>query len=421
MLANEYEKCLLDELGSTINAVNDQQELIDNIYKQVAYHQNIVNQCNGSWDQLVWSSRLDHLKTQQQEAIEMRNQCNEDKVENESQLMEQLFVTRKMRDEYVQILKKHEGHASRVIGDAMNANGVDENVYHKRSIDGNKCMKFGENGSKIVDQVDEEMKKHIKDEKNVQYLNKLSTSLKEILRLWYKLMLVMKSVKRQPRHVIAQFKVDTIALNEALHDFVTNEPVPGTGNKLPQFLKSHLLFDYHIQDFFELWESLGGFDEQSIESTHPIFNQLLRQYGNTRGRSLKRQVIRQFLFKRASFIAELMDEMVEKSSKKKRIDTKKRGPEIDDSVLEEEEETSRELSSMEKDMNANYLLRPVILSHPVFEKYPDLDTCISACKHCGKRLINFGADIHYHEYHSGAISNELDDVVVERMKEEAAL
>ena len=29
--------------------------------------------------------------------------------------------------------------------------------------------------------------------------------------------------------------------------------------------------------------------------------------------------------------------------------------------------------------------------------------------------------VHYHEYHSGAISNELDDAVVERMKEEAAL
>ena len=122
-----------------------------------------------------------------------------------------------------------------------------------------------------------------------------------------------------------------------------------------------------------------------------------------------------------SFVAKLMDEMVEKSPKKKRVDTKKRGPDIDDLVLEEEEETSRKLSLMEKDMNVNDWLRPVIASHPVFQKYPDLDTCISACKHCGKRLINFGADIHYHEYHSGAISNELDDVVVERMKEEAAL
>ena len=76
---------------------------------------------------------------------------------------------------------------------------------------------------------------------------------------------------------------------------------------------------------------------------------------------------------------------------------------------------------MEKDMNANDLLRPAIALHPVFEKYPNLDTCISACTHCRKRLINFGADVHYHEYHSGAISNELDDAVVERMKEEAAL
>ena len=43
------------------------------------------------------------------------------------------------------------------------------------------------------------------------------------------------------------------------------------------------------------------------------------------------------------------------------------------------------------------------------------------CNHCGKRLVTFGADVHKHEYHSGAIGNDADDVVLERMKEEALL
>ena len=74
---------------------------------------------------------------------------------------------------------------------------------------------------------------------------------------------------------IAKFKADTIALNKAIHKFSTDESVPGTGNEHPQFLKSYLLFDYHIQNFLELWKMIGGFDEQSIESTHPQFNQFL--------------------------------------------------------------------------------------------------------------------------------------------------
>ena len=74
--------------------------------------------------------------------------------------------------------------------------------------------------------------------------------------------------------------------------------------------------------------------------------------------------------------------------------------------------TAAELSSMEKDMNMNPLL------HPVFDKYPLLDTCISACKHCGKRLLNFGLEVHSREYHSGVISNELDDNIASMMKVE---
>jgi hypothetical protein len=36
-------------------------------------------------------------------------------------------------------------------------------------------------------------------------------------------------------------------------------------------------------------------------------------------------------------------------------------------------------------------------------------------------MLAFGADIHEHEYHSGAILGDFDDAIVERMKLEAAL
>ena len=106
----------------------------------------------------------------------------------------------------------------------------------------------------------------------------------------------MKSTRRQTQQEIAQFKSDTIALKKAIGNLVSKPPVPGLDLKVPSFLKSHLLFNFEIQQFLELWETLGGFDEQSIESTHPDFNELLRQFGSTRGARLKIQVMRQFLF-----------------------------------------------------------------------------------------------------------------------------
>ena len=131
------------------------------------------------------------------------------------------------------------------------------------------------------------------------------------------------------------------------------------------------------------------------------------------------QVVRQFLFKRASFVVEMMDEMVAETSRSKRPDTKKRGPKREVAVVSVqdgiEEGLSDKLSAMEKAMNSNARL------HPIFEGYSrGVDTCISACEHCGKRLLNFYAAVHYHEYHSGSIPNDLCDGVAEKLKEEGA-
>ena len=49
------------------------------------------------------------------------------------------------------------------------------------------------------------------------------------------------------------------------------------------------------------------------------------------------------------------------------------------------------------------------------------ETALILCKVCGKRLLKFGLKIHEHEFHSGAISGDVDSDVVARMKEEAAI
>ena len=411
---------LTEQLQTTMNTVNAQTKLLEDIFAQVAYHQAMLNNNvnMSAVERSAWIASLEYLKWKQNESMAVREQLSEQKVTNEAHLMQQLFYTSQMKEEYVRILKKHEGHASRVVGNVMCANGVDENVYHNRSIDGNHCIKFGDNGKEIVSQITSEMKKVVKEAKHVEYLEKLECSLKEMLGLWYELMCVMKSVNRQDPQDISKFKANTIALNKAIHKFVTDEPIPGTGNTHPTFLKSHLLFDYHIQDFLETWETLGGFDEQSIESTHPQFNQLLRRYGNIRGKRLKKTVVRQFLFERADFIIEMIDDLLESTSKTKRENVKKRGTERDyhsPEIHEDDigEDLSPALTDMETEMNANQVL------HPVLPNYPTLQTQIVVCKCCSKRLLKFGADVHAHEYHSGSITNEFDEVKAEQMAEAA--
>ena len=132
---------------------------------------------------------------------------------------------------------------------------------------------------------------------------------------------------------------------------------------------------------------------------------------------MKKQVVDQFLFNRASFVVNLIDEMLEATSNTKRPDTRKRGHAIDNEVVivEGGEELGADLTAMEGEMNCNALL------HPGLENFPLIDTKISACEHCGKRLLAFAADVHVHEYHSGAISNDTDDSIMDRMKEEATI
>ena len=55
------------------------------------------------------------------------------------------------------------------------------------------------------------------------------------------------------------------------------------------------------------------------------------------------------------------------------------------------------------------------------EQFQYNETALIACKGRGKRLLKFGLKIHEHEFPSGMISGDVDNDVVTRMKEEAAI
>ena len=58
-------------------------------------------------------------------------------------------------------------------------------------------------------------------------------------------------------------------------------------------------------------------DDQHIEGVHPQFNQLVRRFGNTRGRRRQELVINEFLFSHSTWITETVDDMLRKTKRRK--------------------------------------------------------------------------------------------------------
>lgn len=94
--------------------------------------------------------------------------------------MEQLIVAKETKAEIGSALKKHEGHATRVILDALKKHGIDRQVYFSGCIVGNHCMKFGERGEAIVTAITEKMKPFYKNNKtHLKYLQNIDTVFKK--------------------------------------------------------------------------------------------------------------------------------------------------------------------------------------------------------------------------------------------------
>ena len=205
----------------------------------------------------------------------------------------------------------------------LKANNVDISAYRNGSIVGNHCMYMGANGDKIMDTMKKAMLPKIKDSDNISYLNNTCARMKHILRLWYELMRTMKSAEYQKDEDCERFEENRIELNKAFNSLINDPPVPGYVLELSKQLKSHLLFDWEIRVFLLVWRTLGGVDEQRVEGTHPRFNQLARKFGNSRGAFRQKKVFEEFLFMNSTFIVESIEEMTEKT-KRKRVRTKKR-------------------------------------------------------------------------------------------------
>lgn len=423
-----YEKFLMEELSSTRKAVRWQQDHLNEVMSCVMAMQETLEVDDLDEEtRKMWRDHLEALKGEQ-DGVKKEFGLTDDKVLMQSLIMdmEQLWITKQTKEELEIYRTKHEGYSSRVVVASLQENGIDMTAYFSGSIVGNQCMKFGENGSKIVSKIKSSMSPVtvITNGTYKGYMDKFLGQIDRIIELWFKISLVIKSAKRQTNETIAQFEKDTDEIRRCINEMlITDKAIPSLDIKLPKAVKLHILLDNHLLKHLKRWGTIGAMDEQSIESAHAIWNALLRQFGNTRGWTKKQLVLREFMFRGAPVLRESIDNMMEKTKRKKgdrytgerkataREETEEADEQIDDDITFLPEP---ELSELEKKINATISIHPMLeTDEGEEEKLMPGDTQIKICKCCSKRLLSCALEIHNHEAHSAAIV-VLDDAEAAR-------
>ena len=252
----------------------------------------------------------------------------------------------------------------------------------------------------------------------------------------------MKSVEYQNDEACLTFEENITELNKAVHSLITKTPVPGCELKHSKQLKSHLLFDWEIRDFLKTWRTLGAVDEQNIEGVHPQFNQLVRRFGNTRGRLRQQLVMDEFLFSHSTWMVQTVDDMLRKTKRNVvrgdaedaeeseddesvplgavepvqpsgvggggngedggvGVDGGAGGEGANPAVVQpgQHDDTKEAEDGLFPDTVALSAVETRINSNTAFRGFKKVDTKISACQICKRRLLQFAAPIHCHEVH----------------------
>jgi len=336
-------------------------------------------------------------------------------IDHVKMILEQICITNESIRELEEYFNNHGSHSARVIDKVLKRNGVDQATYFKGAIVGNHCMTFAQKGNQIYSGILEELEPIIENASLKSELRDFTERMKAIVAVWYKVQRVIKSTEKQSIESINQFEENTnqlrILINKICKDDV---PISGWKPRLTRSLKAHLLFGGHLLRQLRVWGTLGGIDEQNIESAHAIWNKLLRQFGATRGKELQMKVLSDYLFQTASFmhngIAHVKKEM--KRNLKSSAATRRTAPrreDGDDTIVEEEQCAGVTISDLASIINAEVALHPELYlteedqesSGAQPTKVSKEDTMIHMCteRNCEKLRLKLALDIHRYESH----------------------
>jgi len=265
-------------------------------------------------------------------------------------------------------------------------------------------------------------------------LENFTSRMKEVVSLWFEIQRVMKSVNKQSDKTISEFEANIKKLKDLIVKLlVTDIPIAEWKSKLPAFPKSHLLFIGHLLDQLSMWGTLGGFDEQIIESAHAILNQLMRQMGATRGKELKKKVFIQYYLKSAEFIQSNILRFKEASKRPNKYAPRRprtEHVEIDDSAVAVGRIDTVEVDdgSLVAEINGEVALhQPLMVVHPSTAadvngdgtvginaketsqvKVSKEDTMVRTCSHCRKCLLDVALRVHMFEAHGVTLCAEAE-------------
>jgi len=227
-------------------------------------------------------------------------------------------------------------------------------------------------------------------------------------------------VEKHSDESIAQFEKDADELKELVYKLCKDDcPISGWKPKLTRSMKAHLLFGGHLVRQLRLWGTLGGIDEQNIESAHAIWNKLLRQFGATRGTELQKKVLREYLFQTEDFLHLIIARVKEEGKrnlKSRGNDTNELprarpaqcrivGDELDIEGLQND---SLEIGPLAVNINNEVALhQELIVEEPMdgeieaSNKVTSDDTMICRCKivGCEKLRLKLAFDVHKYESH----------------------
>ena len=444
--ARAYNDFLINEFKGAVDAIENKKAETMKLMTEVEKANKSIAKAKIGKRQAALVRKLRVLKAEIK-----RNELTPEELDFYKQFVAQVSITQQTSDHLKDLLSLHNGDAERELINALVANHVDIDAYHGGSIVGNHCMNMAQNGDKIMDDMATAMDPKIRTPTVKTYLEATSVQVKKILKLWFEIMKIMKSTACQSDAACATFKEHITQLNKEIHSLITDSPVPGCNLKHSKQLKSHFLFDWHIYDFLMRWRTLGGVDEQNIEGVHPQFNQLVRKFGNTRGGRRQELVMNEFVFSHSTWLAETIDEMIEKTSRKKKtkgasvvtsgVSTQETvdrvldarvainpGLDVNDDLeaggenklggaeggADEEAAVRRSVGIDEEEgasMPAAASLADVeirINNNPAFHGINDLDTRVHSCDICNRRLLQFAMAVHRHETHEVLVEDKGD-------------
>ena len=169
-----------------------------------------------------------------------KNETTPEEAQFYNDFFYQIVIAEKTVEHCTELLKAHNGDAERELVKALKENNVDIKSYYGSSFADNHCMYYEENGDKIINGTTKAMKPKIRDVCNRKYLGAIGVAIKNILRLWYKVMRTMKSVEFQSDEDWRGFDKNVKEMNKAVHAPITSPPAPGCLLKHSKGLKFHL-------------------------------------------------------------------------------------------------------------------------------------------------------------------------------------